>query len=119
MNLPGWFARFRELHKRAKAGNLSADEKRNYESALDEFARAMISAQRLNLKMGERPRTAMRVSRTLQVELQQRSGVERTMTLDISVGGFAALVGKAPVQGELVPFTLKLPGGNDSLVGKA
>lgn len=111
MNLGAWLATFRDLHERAKAGKLSQKEAVEYRMAREELARAMLAAHRLSLKPGETPRAALRVARALQVDLDWTVGGTRAMTIDLSAGGIAVLLDKAPPQGEELKYTLRLGGG--------
>jgi len=113
MSLADWLAEFRDLHRRAAAGQLSQPEWAIYRQGRDELARALLAAQRLSLKPGETPRQALRVARALQVDLEWPKGQVRALTMDVSVGGFAALLAKAPAAADVVKFTLRLPGGSD------
>jgi hypothetical protein len=113
MSLADWLAKFRDLHERAAADKLSAPEWVTYREGREELARALLAAQRLSLKPGQTPRQALRVARALQVDLEWPKGQVRTLTMDLSVGGFAALLAKAPAATDEVKFTLRLPGGSD------
>jgi c-di-GMP-binding flagellar brake protein YcgR len=114
MGLAQWLASFRDLHERSKAGALAAGESDVYLAAREELARALLAAQRVQTRPGQSPRRAMRVSRALQADLEfqgEPPAKVRAMTLDVSAGGFGALVGRKPVVGEEVRFALRLPGG--------
>jgi hypothetical protein len=119
MSLAAWVAEFRTLHDKAKAGKLLPGEKRAYETQRAELARAMVSAQRLTLKEGETPREALRVARALQIDLDLEAGKQRTITVDLSIGGFAVLLGVPPKPHEKVGFALKIPGAENPLTGRA
>jgi PilZ domain-containing protein len=118
MSLADWLAEFRGLHQRAAADQLSPPEWVAYRQGREELARALLAAQRLSLKPGETPRQALRVARALQVDLEWPKGQVRALTMDLSVGGFAALLAKAPATTDEVKFTMRLPGGSD-LSGRA
>ncbi len=118
MSLAAFLARFRELHRDGGAGTLSAEEREEYRRGREELARALLSVQRLSLKPGETARQSLRVARALQVDLEWPKGQARAVTLDLSVGGFAALMAKAPSQSDEVECVLRLPGG-DALKAKA
>jgi hypothetical protein len=118
MSLVTWLRDFRELHAKAKQGGLSAEERIAYRERREELARALLAAQKLALRPGETPRQALRVPRAMQVDLTWQKGSFRALTLDLSAGGFATLLAKAPATGEEVYFVLKLPGGQE-LAGKA
>ena len=118
VSLAEWMKGFRELHERAKQGQLSAAEQDTYRAGRDELARALLSAQRLTVKPGETPRQTLRVARALQVDLDLLTSRARAITIDISAGGFSCLLAKAPPQGDEVSFSLRIPGA-EALAGKA
>ncbi len=109
-SLAEWIRGFRDLHERARAGSLSEAEAGIYRAARDELARALLSAQRLTVKPGETPRQSLRVARALQVDLDLLTSNARAITVDLSVGGFACLLAKAPPTGDEFRFSLRLPG---------
>jgi len=117
MTLAQWLKGFRGLHERARSGKLSAAEASEYRDARDELARALLGAQRLTVKPGETPRQSLRVARALQVDLDLVTSNARAITIDLSSGGFACLLAKAPPAGDEFGFTLRLPGG-EALSGK-
>lgn len=107
--LSEWLAAFRDLHERARRGSLTPGELAAYRTGRDELARALLAAQRLTLKSGETPRQALRVARALQVELDLPTSREKTVTIDLSTGGFSALLAKAPPLGDDLGVALRLP----------
>jgi hypothetical protein len=112
MGLAQWLATFRDLHERSKQGGLGVAERESYLSAREELARALLAAQRVQTSPGQSPRRSLRVSRALQADLELASaGAIRAMTLDLSPGGFGALLAKPPAIGEALRFALRLPGG--------
>jgi hypothetical protein len=117
MTLVQWLKGFRELHERAKAGKLVGADVAAYRDARDELARALLGAQRLTVKPGETPRQSLRVARALQVDLDLFTSSARAITIDLSTGGFACLLAKAPPAGDEFTFTLRLP-GTEALTGK-
>ena len=108
-SLSEWLAAFRELHERARRGSLAPGEQAAYRSGRDELARALLAAQRLTLKSGETPRQALRVARALQIQLDLPTSRERSVTIDLSTGGFSVLLPKAPPLGDDVGVSLRLP----------
>jgi hypothetical protein len=108
-SLSDWISAFRELHEKARRNALTPSEAAAYRSGRDELARALLAAQRLTLKSGETPRQALRVSRSLQVELDLPTSRQRSVTSDISTGGFSALLDKAPPVGDDMGVSLRLP----------
>lgn len=103
-----WLTQFSAVHQRAKSGALSPEEKAAYLRSRDELAEALLTAQRLNLKPGEAQRRSLRVAQALPVELDLPQGRVAAVTLDLSTGGFSALVSEAPATGSPVGFKLKL-----------
>jgi len=118
MRLAEWLSAFRDLHQKARRGQLDAGEDAAYRAGRDELARALLAAQRLTLKAGETARQTLRVARALQLDLDLLTSRERAVTTDISVGGFSTLLAKAPPLGEEVGVTLRLP-ASEPLVCRA
>jgi hypothetical protein len=111
MGVADWLRVFRALHDKARAGGLEGEDADAYRAGCDELARALMAAQRQPARPGEAPRHALRVARALQVDLETPIRHVRTMTLDLGVGGFSALLAKAPPAGEAQKCTVKVPGG--------
>jgi len=84
--------RFRELHERHKRGLLASDEAAEYGALRDDFYSALARAQRLGSQLGQKARQAVRVPRAMKIELEVAGKQERTMTYDVGVAGFGALV---------------------------
>ena len=118
MDLAKLLKEFRDLHNRAKAGTLTSWDRAEYRTARDELARLLISAQHAALLPEQRPRVALRVARSLPVELDLHVDTVRAMTVHVSSGGFGALVGNRPRLGEETRARLYLP-GNQPLEAKA
>jgi hypothetical protein len=116
-SLGQWLLDFKLLHDKARKGQLREPDATRYRSGRDELARALLSAQRLQLKPGETPRRALRVARALQADLDVATGRQRALTIDISTGGFSCLLSRAPPLGDELGFTLRLPGA-EPLSGK-
>ncbi|HVP67829.1 MAG TPA: PilZ domain-containing protein [Anaeromyxobacteraceae bacterium] len=112
MSLREWVAHFKALHEKARTGALNEAGWSEYRAGRDELARAMLAAQRAALRPGETPRRALRVARALQADLEWSLDKVRAVTLDISSGGFAALLAKAPPRDEGLRVQLRLPGGD-------
>ena len=112
MSFSDWIRQFRLLHAEAKKGALSPEDLQDYRTACDEFARALMAAQRLTLKPGEVPRHTLRVARAVQVELESPVTQLRVTTIDLGVGGFSAILPKPPRVGDEYSCKLKLPGGD-------
>src|SRR5512138_185279 len=116
--LTQWLLEFRQLHEKARRGQLSEREGAAYRSGRDELARALLAAQRLTLRPGETPRRALRVGRALQLDLDLGTARDRAVTIDLSTGGFSCLLAKAPPVGDEVGFSLRLP-ASEPLAGRA
>ena len=116
--LTQWLLGFRQLHEKARRGQLSEGEQLAYRAGRDELARALLAAQRLTLRPGETPRRALRVARALQVDLDLVTSRERAVTIDLSTGGFSCLLAKAPPLGDECGFSLRLP-ATEPLAGRA
>jgi hypothetical protein len=112
MSIADWLRVFRTLHERAKKGELRGTDASDYRAGCDELARALMAAQRLTPKPGEAPRHALRVARALQVDLETPTSKVRATTVDVSVGGFSVLVGKAPPANEEHTASIRVPGGD-------
>jgi len=111
MSLKDWLAHFKAQHDHARAGDLPPDGWAAYRAGREELARALLAAQRASLRPGETPRQALRVARALQADLEWTTDKVRAVTLDISTGGFAVLLAKAPPAAEEVKVQLRIPGG--------
>jgi hypothetical protein len=117
-SLTDWLLAFRQLHEKARRGQLREADLLRYRTNRDELARALLAAQRLQLRSGEVPRRALRVPRALQLDLQLRDGPLRALTQDISSGGFSALLAKVPTLGEEIGYSIRLPAA-EPLAGRA
>ncbi len=113
-----WVETFRALHARARKGQMSDDERRRYLAAREQFARALTAAQGMSLPPGQSARRTFRVAQGLQVDLELSTGQVRSMTLDVSCGGFSVMMHKPPSETEEPGFSLRLPGNLEPLVGR-
>jgi len=118
MGLADWLKAFRSQHERYKRGQLAGADLQAYRGGRDELARALLAAQHVLVKQGEVPRRQLRVARALQAEVDFGKEKVRAMTLDVSPGGFAALIARPPVPGDQVKVSLRLP-GQDPVTGVA
>lgn len=109
MGLTDWLRSFRALHEKAKRGALPPRELVTYREGRDELARALLAAQRVLIKPGNPPRRQLRVSRALPVDVELGREKARSLTLDLSVGGFGTLLASAPIPGEQAKVSIKLP----------
>jgi len=111
MGLPEWLLEFKALHERSRAGTLAGEELKAYEGCRQELVRAILTLQRLGLKKGQIPRERLRVQLRLEVQLVIRGWKLLASTLDVSSGGFSALISYQPSVGEQAEAQLALPGG--------
>jgi hypothetical protein len=108
-SLEKWLAEFRQCHASARDGQLEPEECHWYETARRELARLLLNAQQISREFGHTARQAIRIAWALQVELTLDDQAVRAVTLDISTGGFSALLGSAPAEGDAIDFSLRLP----------
>jgi PilZ domain len=107
--LTEWLRNFRDLHERARKGGLGPDEETTYHAMREELARTMLAAQKISLKPGQVPRRMLRVARALQLDLDVGGVHARSMTLDLSTGGFSTNLARSPSLGDMVEVSLRLP----------
>ncbi len=117
MDLAQWLTAFKALHEKARRGALEAADERDYQAGREELARALVAAQRLTTQPGQSPRQALRVARALQVDLESPVRKDRLTTFDLSLGGFSALVARAPMSDEELTATLRLSGAEPVVAG--
>ncbi len=115
MDLAQWLWEFRALHEKARRGTLTTDESAAYLAGREELARALIVAQGLALDPSQQRRKALRVARALQVELETPLTSTRAVTSNLSVGGFAVLLARAPGHDEEMRCSLRVPGADPIL----
>ena len=123
MSTLAFIARFRELHERAKAGSLPAQDRAEYQRARHELGRLLLVAQQMSHN-GKTLRAALRIAQLIKTELDLGGPVpERTSTMDLASGGFAALLPASQRVGRVVGFTLHVPAfsgaGTQPISGKA
>ncbi|HEY6052092.1 MAG TPA: PilZ domain-containing protein [Thermoanaerobaculia bacterium] len=112
VRLRAWILGFKWLHEKARRGTLAPGEEEAYREAREDLAAMLVAAQRLTLGEGEVARGAVRVVRGLPFELRLAAGTVRGRTLDVSEGGFSAVLAPAPRRGEAVAVTLTLASGD-------
>lgn len=109
MSALSFINRFRELHDKAKSGVLPSELRAEYEQSRRELGRLMTVAQQMN-HGGQTLRAALRIAQLIKVELELGgSAPEKTSTMDLASGGFAALLPAGQPIGRAVPFTLHVP----------
>src|SRR6266852_182725 len=116
-SLVDWVVAFRALHDDARKGRLDSRGMARYEQERESLAKALLVAQRLLVKPGQTARQSLREARALPVELVLGARQEAVTTLDLGLGGFAALLAKPPRVRERVEFTLTLLTGGGTVGG--
>jgi hypothetical protein len=109
MTTLAFIVRLRELHDKAKRGALTAIDRPEYEQSRRELGRLLLVAQHLN-HGGQTLRSQFRVARMIKVEIDLGGPApEKTSTIDLASGGFAALLSGSQPIGKPVRFTMQLP----------
>jgi hypothetical protein len=108
-----WLVDFRALHELARREHLSGDLRDAYLARRHELTQALVAVQQRFAPPGANRRKMLRVVRALRLELETMVGRERALTMNLSVGGFSALLAKAPRQDEVVKCLLRLPAGKN------
>ncbi|MFN0062716.1 MAG: PilZ domain-containing protein [Myxococcaceae bacterium] len=114
-----WLTEFRAMHEHARKGELSAQDRLVYNSAREQLARTLTKIQGLTLRPGETARQTFRVALALQCEMALPEGAQKVVTMDVSRGGFSAMMSQIPEVKENLGFTLKMPGGANPVTGHA
>lgn len=110
MSTFAFIKRFRELHEKAKKGALADADRMEYQIARTELGRLLLVAQQMN-HGGQTLRSALRVAQLVKVELDLGGAApDKTSTIDLAGGGFAAILPGGQPVGRVVRFKLHLPG---------
>jgi hypothetical protein len=117
-SLADWMVAFRALHEQARKGKLEPQAMARYEQDREVLAKALLIAQRLSVKPGKTARQTLRVSLALPVELELGAHREQATTLDLGLGGFAALMAKPLGVLERLGFILTLRRAGGSVSGR-
>lgn len=100
---------FRAMHAKARLGELAESERQAYRIAREQFERALVAAQ--GLMLNRDVRRAFRVALSQPVELQMHYGYVVTRSLDLSTGGFSAMMPHPMGPEERPSYTMELPQG--------
>jgi hypothetical protein len=109
VTIDDFIARFRSLHAKAKSGALTPTERPEYERSRDELGRLLLVAQQVS-QTGKTLRTALRIAQLVKVEIDFGGTLEKTSTMDLASGGFAALLQGGQRLGRAAQITLHVPG---------
>lgn len=110
--------RFRDLHEKAKEGSLSPIEKVEYQATRAELGQMMLIAQHVS-HSGKTLRSTLRIAQVLKVRIDRGADmVDKTTTIDIASGGFAALMPNAMPVGRSITFELQLPSSSATAMVK-
>ena len=118
-SLADWIVAFRAVHEEARKGKLDAQAMSRYLQDRDVLSKALLIAQRLSIKPGANPRQMLRVATALPVELVAGERREEATTLDLGLGGFAALLPKPMKVLERCGFVLTLKSAGGAVSGRA
>jgi hypothetical protein len=116
ISLGDWLGEFRALHESARSGKLSSKDVARYEQDREVLAKALLIAQRLTLKAGQTARQTLRVVLQLPVALGPKR--QEATTLDLGLGGFAAMMPKPLKVLERIEFVLTLRDKESQVKGK-
>lgn len=106
---PDVVAEFRTLHEKARRGVLSRAERHEYHAVRERLSSLLCAGQRVTLLAGQRARTSFRLSTVWPLILEFDGKAEKTNTMDLSFGGFSAVIDRAIAVSSIVPFRMKLP----------
>jgi len=111
-----WIAAFRVTHEKAKANQLSEDQRKTYLAMREELARSLVAAQSLKVPEGEFSRKYFRVAQMYKLEIDR---TYQTMTKEVSRAGFSAMMPKELKVGTRVGFAITLQRDTDPISGEA
>ena len=98
-----------ELHEKARRASLSPYEQARYSAAMKRLVQVANAGQNAGLKQGQVPRQTPRIPRALQLELLSSRGErQKTVTLDLGLGGFLALLPTGAAHRESLTAVLHL-----------
>ncbi len=82
------------LLKKKRAGTLHGDERSAYRATADAFLDLVLANQNAGSRTAHQPRRSVRVARSIEVDLTERRVPGRSLSLDIGLGGFSALLAR-------------------------
>ena len=102
------FGLLRALHEQARIAALSPDDRAAYFASMERFVSEVLAEQNGKVVPGQTPRQLARIARTVAVELEWAGEHHRAITLDLSSGGFRAVLASSPPRDEPVRALLHL-----------
>lgn len=109
-----WMKTLKALHEQAKRKELNEQQLATYAGMREELARSLCAAQKLTVQPGQMARETFRVAHAFALEI---NNVTRTMTRDISKGGFSCLLPQPMKDGEEVSFALTVNRAEEPVTG--
>lgn len=107
---------FKDLHQQMREGKLKGDDLREYMDGREQLALSLVKSQGLLIPEGQSARKMFRVAQALPIEID---GVMRTLTRDVSVGGFSALLTSSPRVEDVIRFSLTITRAQEPITGDA
>ena len=102
----------RALHEKNRTSRLHPGDLARYRAAVDRFLASVLEGQNAAVRSGHKPRAAVRVPRTVAVELSWAGGSARSVTLDLGMGGFSAVLGEPPPADQPLSVGLRIRRGD-------
>src|SRR4051812_7749844 len=98
MDAADWMKQFKRFHEAMRDKKLGPEDLKDYLVMREQLAVSLVKGQGLLQPEGQPARRTFRVAQAYQVEID---GIIRTLTRDISVGGFSALITSSPKVGDI------------------
>ena len=121
-SLNEWIRTFRDLHLKVKTAALSEEEGLTYQAAQLELTSVLVNVINASAFSGLSPRKSLRIGLETEVTLWYNKKALVGKTWDVGIGGFGAGFDSDFLipsnKGEIVDFSLKLPGEIGPALGK-
>jgi hypothetical protein len=102
-------AEFRELHEKARKRAFTGDDRSRYETVRDQISAVLCAGQSSALLAGQTPRQSFRLATVWPLLVDHAGKSEKTSTMDLSSGGFSAILERVIPTSSRVQFAMKLP----------
>lgn len=103
--------RLKVLHAKRLRSELAPGDLPAYQAAVTQFLAEVLEAQNRQIRSGHQRRGQVRVPRSLGLELAWPGGRARTVTLDVGMGGFSAVLAVPPPPGATLAVELRMRRG--------